>query len=1037
MKTGERRVLVIGSQCRELNPLSFLPAAAEDLYQVLTTPELGSCVPALPDGVGLLLDPSVAEAKAALRTAFTRASEDGATLLLAYIGHGESVYDDFYLLPVDASATPDSDTGIHLVQLIRELYGRHSFVDGLVVLLDACYAGVAAAGAAARWVGKLGANSRFVVLTATANRTAADGCFSRALTQLIREGIASSPGEYLAWEEVRVALSGCCPLQNPQLPRNNDEGLFLARNAVWPARRWSAAGTVVASEIERLTAWFQPTPPLEAVAAASQTCRGVRVVGDAGVGKSALAAVLVRGAVAEGRVPQGFAQAIAFLTPANSSTELAAQLTAQLSRNLPDFAAARARFQRDTPESEWKGLDALQREVLGPLRLVGMDSSLRLVFDGLDQLAVGTESTVYAALDALLTDPALKGIRVVATSRPDTPGLDGFKDIAIGAVADEFIAGYLVRRGLSLEQVTPVVERVRGNWLIARLLADLLTADPTADPGALPGDLIGLYEHNLKQVGAAERGRWRDEFRPILGALAAAGVGPVLPLPLLCAASGKLGGPSHLARVRDVLVDLRGWVIRSAPGTAGEHVGVFHQTLAEYLLDPAHVFGSDLKDAHTALADAIAELAPRAEHDWKSPLHAYARDREAEHLWVAGRHDQMIRCLEKRAFPIPADNLRRWQSWAERLRPVYSPDHPHTLTTRANIATWTGETGDAANALRLFQELLPVRQKVLGTDHPDTLRTRHGIASWIGATGDAANALRLLQELLLVRQQVLGFDHPDTLITCADIATWNGRIGDAATALRLLQELLPVRQRVLGHDHPAILITRHNIAAWTRLTGDAATALHLFQELLPARQQVLGPDHPSTLITRSQIASCTGETGDTAAALRLFQELLTDRLRVCGPDHPRTLGTRSNIARWTGEAGDATTALRLFQELLLDWLRIRGPDHPRTLETRSNIARWTGEAGDAATALRLFQELLPDNKRVSGPDHPDTLEIRSNIARWTWETGDAATALRQAEEVLIGMARVLGPDHPRTVTMRDWLHAWCESLGQRTDSPQS
>ena len=121
MKTGERRALVIGSQCRELNSLSFLPAVAEDLYQVLTTPDLGGCVPALSDGVGLLLDPSVAEAKAALRAAFTRASEDDATLLLAYIGHGVSVYDDFYLLPVDGSAAPDSDTGLHFVSNSRRL----------------------------------------------------------------------------------------------------------------------------------------------------------------------------------------------------------------------------------------------------------------------------------------------------------------------------------------------------------------------------------------------------------------------------------------------------------------------------------------------------------------------------------------------------------------------------------------------------------------------------------------------------------------------------------------------------------------------------------------------------------------------------------------------------------------------------------------------------------------------------------------------------------------------------------------------------
>jgi len=32
---------------------------------------------------------------------------------------------------------------------------------------------------------------------------------------------------------------------------------------------------------------------------------------------------------------------------------------------------------------------------------------------------------------------------------------------------------------------------------------------------------------------------------------------------------------------------------------------------------------------------------------------------------------------------------------------VSGPDHPATLTTRGNIARWTGDTGDAAGALRL------------------------------------------------------------------------------------------------------------------------------------------------------------------------------------------------------------------------------------------------------------------------------------------------------------------------------------------------
>ena len=65
-------------------------------------------------------------------------------------------------------------------------------------------------------------------------------------------------------------------------------------------------------------------------------------------------------------------------------------------------------------------------------------------------------------------------------------------------------------------------------------------------------------------------------------------------------------------------------------------------------------------------------------------------------------------------------------------RRLQHPDHPDVLTTRDNIAYWTGECGDAAAALQLFRELLPDLVRVLGPDHPDVLATRGNIADWTG-----------------------------------------------------------------------------------------------------------------------------------------------------------------------------------------------------------------------------------------------------------------------------------------------------------------
>ena len=52
---------------------------------------------------------------------------------------------------------------------------------------------------------------------------------------------------------------------------------------------------------------------------------------------------------------------------------------------------------------------------------------------------------------------------------------------------------------------------------------------------------------------------------------------------------------------------------------------------------------------------------------------------------------------------------------------VLGPEHPATLTARANLARWTGMAGDAAGARDQFAALLPVRERVSGPEHPDTL----------------------------------------------------------------------------------------------------------------------------------------------------------------------------------------------------------------------------------------------------------------------------------------------------------------------------
>jgi len=62
-------------------------------------------------------------------------------------------------------------------------------------------------------------------------------------------------------------------------------------------------------------------------------------------------------------------------------------------------------------------------------------------------------------------------------------------------------------------------------------------------------------------------------------------------------------------------------------------------------------------------------------------------------------------------------------------------EHPRVLATRRDLARWTGEAGDAAEARDQFTVLLPVIEWVLGPEHPDTVAARYELARWTGRAG--------------------------------------------------------------------------------------------------------------------------------------------------------------------------------------------------------------------------------------------------------------------------------------------------------------
>ncbi|GAA1442277.1 protein kinase domain-containing protein [Nocardiopsis tropica] len=220
------------------------------------------------------------------------------------------------------------------------------------------------------------------------------------------------------------------------------------------------------------------------------------------------------------------------------------------------------------------------------------------------------------------------------------------------------------------------------------------------------------------------------------------------------------------------------------------------------------------------------------------------------------------------------------------------------LTVLEDRARAAAQTGDPSAALHAYRALLLEQLRVLGPHHHGTLSTRREIAHWTGARGDVEDARHGYEALLVETERVLGPDHLETLRTRRHAALLVDRVHGHDRALRVAAPLLRDHARVLGGDHPETLALRFRVVQWEASGGDRAGALAALRSLLDDMLRVLGPEHAETLRCRAYVAHWSGWAGDPHGAVGQLLTLLSDQARVLGPDHEDTDRTRALLGEW-------------------------------------------------------------------------------------------------------------------------------------------
>lgn len=184
------------------------------------------------------------------------------------------------------------------------------------------------------------------------------------------------------------------------------------------------------------------------------------------------------------------------------------------------------------------------------------------------------------------------------------------------------------------------------------------------------------------------------------------------------------------------------------------------------------------------------------------------------------------------------------------------PTHRETLSIRDNIAYWAGDSDPSAGR-ELFAELVPDCVAHLGPEDPQTLTARHHLALMIDKCDDHAEAIRMWGEVLVLRERVIGTTDLDTLRTqhCLLYTTMeNGYPPPVAFSFTALVATL---RDTFGDDHPETLTARYHAALFTAKTEQPnriAAALAEFRELLPEAEQVFGAHNAVPNKIREQLA---------------------------------------------------------------------------------------------------------------------------------------------------------------------------------------
>jgi tetratricopeptide (TPR) repeat protein len=719
-----------------------------------------------------------------------------------------------------------------------------------------------------------------------------------------------------------------------------------------------------------------------------------RIIADAGLGKTALAATLTQ---RYGGIAFFFSASEGVTRPDMCLNHLSAELIVRYALDQDTF-----------PPRANEGNSRFFQECLGQAaeRAVASGQRIVLILDALDEAEAPPAGANWLYLPRHL--PA--GVYVVTTQRPGDYLLTTDPAIPLDELTihwddpwqQDDIRAHLHKQAQRPEMqdvlrrahppiapqrfVEALAEASAGNFMyLEYVLQDILERAEGFDPlqlTQLPRGLEGYYaqfwarmESVRDQEGWAE---WQNLYRPVIALLGAAAE------PVTAQWLAQLCG-----RAPDEVQEraLRRWARFLSPrGRDGKQTWrIVHRSFADFLAQKV-----DLAEAHRRIAAHYRAEAARWQAD-----DGYALRHLSAHLAAAGDAAGLFALVEDAAWYAAscAYDLSR-RSYAHDLERAIALAEGQGLDGLPRLAAYRllhASLGELAGrvplaALEVMVQLGEVqRAEGYAALIPDRAGQAHAwvwIAHALIRAGDVTRARAVLERALGVAEGIT--DRGDKARVLAEVAGALVAAGDAARARTVLERALDVAKGIAVEWLKAQVLAE--VARALVAAGDAARARAVLERALGVAAGIA--DRVDKARVLAEVARALVAAGDVERALDVAEGIAVEWWKA---------QVLAEVARALVAAGDAARARAVLERVLgvaagiaVEWLKA---------QVLAEVARALVAAGDAARARAVLERALGVAAGIA--DRVDKARVLVAVARALVAAGDVERALDVAEGIAV------------------------------------